>query len=400
MRIVCVSATLPNISDIASFVDAREAYNFDSSYRPVPLTTHVVGLGYIGKNMYMFDKNLGKEVPGLLHRFSSGKPSIVFCHTKKQTETLALELVSVYGSQNAETIQVSKQTNLNSLRKCLENGIAYHHAGLESDNRHLIENAFSRGIIKCLCATSTLAMGVNLPAHLVIIKGTQVWRGSGQGYKDIDSGTLLQMTGRAGRPGFDTSGTAVIMTDIKSKPTYERMSTGVQIVESQLLKNLVETLNTEVSQNVINTAEEAIDWLKSTFFFSRIRKNSSHYGLIKKSEEECEKYLMNKCMESLQNLHCLKIIAVSDNGEHIEPKKASHVMSRHLVSFHAMKLIIELPHDPGPLHILQMLSGMEGMHFPVRKSEKVRYYLQICVSLAACLNIQYSKIQRYVLVNP
>jgi hypothetical protein len=105
-------------------------------------------------------------------------------------------------------------------------------------------------------------------------------------------------------------------------------------------------------------------------------------------------------MESLQNLHCLKIIAVSDNGEHIEPKKASHVMSRHLVSFHAMKLIIELPHDPGPLHILQMLSGMEGMHFPVRKSEKVRY-LQICVPpAAACLNMQYSKIQRYVLVNP
>jgi len=389
MRIVCVSATLPNISDIAAFVDAREAYNFDSSYRPVPLTTHVVGLGYIGKNIYMFDKNLGKEVPGLLRRFSCGKPSIIFCHTKKQTEALALELISAYGSQNAESIQVSKNTNLNSLRKCLERGIAYHHAGMEADNRHLVEKAFSRGIITCLCATSTLAMGVNLPAHLVIIKGTQVWRGPGQGYKDIDSGTLLQMTGRAGRPGFDTSGTAVIMTDKNSKSSYERMSTGLQVVESKLLKNLVETLNTEVSQNVINTVEEAIDWLKGTFFFCRVRKNSSHYGLVKKCEQEQEKYLMNKCMEALQNLHSLGIIDVSDNGNHIAPKKASHVMSRHLVPFHAMKLIIEIPHDPGPLHILQILSGMEGLHFPVRKAEKVRILQNLLVP-EALFNVQYS----------
>jgi len=166
MRIVCVSATLPNIVDIASFIDANEAHSFDSSYRPVPLTTHVVGLGYMGKNAFMFDKNLGKEVPGLLHRFGLSKPSIVFCHTKKQTEALALELVSTFGCQNGETVKIAKQTNLSSLKKCLERGIAFHHAGMETDNRHLVERAFSRGLIKCLCATSTLAMGVNLPAHL------------------------------------------------------------------------------------------------------------------------------------------------------------------------------------------------------------------------------------------
>jgi ATP-dependent DNA helicase HFM1/MER3 len=371
MRIVCVSATLPNIDDIASFIDANEAHNFDPSYRPVPLTTHVVGLGYMGKNAFMFDQNLGKEVPGLLHRFSGGKPSIVFCHTKKQTEALALELVSTFGSQTRETVQVAKQTNLSSLKKCLERGIAFHHAGMEAGNRHLVEKAFSRGLVKCLCATSTLAMGINLPVHLVIIKGTQVWRGAGQGYTDIDKGTLLQMMGRAGRPGFDTSGTAVIMTDKKSKPFYEHMSTGLEVVESKLLKNLVEILNTEISQNVIGSLDEAIDWMKGTFFYTRVKKNSPHYGLLAKSEQEREGYLMKKCLESLKNLHSSNIITVANNGMHTAPKKASHVMSRHLVPFHTMQLIMEIPHDPGPLHILRMLSEMEGLHFPVRKAEKV-----------------------------
>jgi len=373
MRIVCVSATLPNISDIASFVDARECYAFDSSYRPVPLTTHVVGLGFIGKNQFLFDKNMDKEVPGLLHRFSNKKPAIVFCHTKKQTEALASELSSSYGSSTNDPslLQIAKQTHLPSLRRCLERGIAYHHAGMEADNRHLVEKAFLRGLIKCLCATSTLAMGVNLPAHLVLVKGTRVWRGAGSGYQDIDSGTLLQMMGRAGRPGFDTSGTAVIMTDKKSKPTYERMSTGIEVVESKLLKNLVETLNTEISQKVINNVEEAIDWLKGTFFFLRVRKNPGHYGLFGKSEQEREAYLMTQCMESLQNLHTANVIELTKKGRNITARRASFVMSQNLVPFESMKAIIELPHDAGPLQVLQVLSEMEGVHFPVRRAEKV-----------------------------
>eukprot|EP00554_Chaetoceros_debilis_P010508 CAMPEP_0194110528 /NCGR_PEP_ID=MMETSP0150-20130528/9767_1 /TAXON_ID=122233 /ORGANISM="Chaetoceros debilis, Strain MM31A-1" /LENGTH=1867 /DNA_ID=CAMNT_0038799741 /DNA_START=175 /DNA_END=5775 /DNA_ORIENTATION=- len=372
MRFVAVSATLPNIGDIANFIDAHEAYNFDSSYRPVPLETHVVGLGDIGKNQFLFDKSLDKHVLDLLRRFSNNKPSIIFCHTKKQTETLASHLCSAYGdsSNNSTRLNMSKRTNLSSLQQCLKKGIAFHHAGMESDNRHLVEEMFTMGLIRCLCATSTLAMGVNLPAHLVMIKGTTVWRGAGQGYKDIDSGTLLQMMGRAGRPGFDTSGTAVIMTDRKSKRNYERMSDGLDIVESQLLKNLIETLNTEISQCVIKNVQEAIDWLKGTFFFLRVRKNPRHYGLFGKSEQELETYLLQQCTDSLQNLHINKLIELGDQGKSIVPRKASHVMSRHMVAFDGMKVIVSLPHDAGQLQILKMLSEFEGIHFPVRRAEK------------------------------
>ena len=371
MRIVCVSATLPNINDIASFVDASDAYEFDSSYRPVPLTTHVVGLGYVGKNQFLFDKGLNKHVPDLLRRFSNDKPSLVFCHTKKQTESLASELSAHFGvSRDTRLAEFMSKTSLELLRRCLRSGVAYHHAGMEGDDRHMVERAFAIGAVKCLCATSTLAMGVNLPAHLVIIKGTTCWRGSGQGYNDIDTGTLLQMMGRAGRPGFDVTGTAVIMTDMKSKENYERLSGGLEVVESMLLKNLVETLNTEISQCVINNVSEAIDWLKGTFFYLRVRKNPRCYKLFGKSQEELESYLMKLCMDALENLHSSGIIQLQNQGSYIIPNPVSHIMSKHMVPFRTVKLMIDLPYDSEAPHIIRMLSQMEGIHYPVRRAEK------------------------------
>lgn len=63
--------------------------------------------------------------------------------------------------------------------------------------------------------TSTLAMGVNLPAHLVIVKCTKCY--SDGGYKDYDEVSIFQMIGRAGRSQFDTSATVLILTSLQDK---------------------------------------------------------------------------------------------------------------------------------------------------------------------------------------
>ena len=61
----------------------------------------------------------------------------------------------------------ASMTDTASLHECIREGIAFHHAGLDASDRRLVEQAFGSGSISCLCATSTLAMGVNLPSHLV-----------------------------------------------------------------------------------------------------------------------------------------------------------------------------------------------------------------------------------------
>lgn len=369
MRVVAVSATLPNAEDIAEFLGANECYVFDSSYRPVPLTTHVIGLGHVGKNQFMFSKGLNRHVPELIQRFGKEKPTLIFCHTKKETETLALELsqargIGVAGKGN---MNLASRTKVTALQRSLLRSTAYHHAGLDAADRKLVEKAFNDGAVRCLCATSTLAMGVNLPAHLVIIKGTSTWRGSGKGHQEIDKGTLLQMMGRAGRPGFDTSGTAIIMTDISSKKKFEQLSCGLEVVESRLPSRLVQVLNTEVSQSVVTSFQSALRWIRHTFLFIRMRRNPSFYNC---TTDDLETQLKRLCGEALKVLDDEGIVTVSKTDGQISPHFACHVMSQNMVEFQGMKMILKLPFDAGMSDMLKSLCEFEGMHRPVRRSEK------------------------------
>jgi activating signal cointegrator complex subunit 3 len=77
------------------------------------------------------------------------------------------------------------------------------------------------GELRVLVATSTLAWGVNLPARLVIVKGTEYFDGKSSRYVDYALTDVLQMVGRAGRPGFDTQGRAVVMVQQSKKDFYK-----------------------------------------------------------------------------------------------------------------------------------------------------------------------------------
>ena len=92
------------------------------------------------------------------------------------------------------------------LAETMTGGVAFHHAGLTSAQRKLIEQAFKERKLVALCATPTLAAGVNLPARRVLIRDLSRWDGSGSHLLSVME--VQQMLGRAGRPGYDTRGEA------------------------------------------------------------------------------------------------------------------------------------------------------------------------------------------------
>lgn len=91
------------------------------------------------------------------------------------------------------------------LKETILQGVAYHHAGLTGEERRIIESGFRDGFINVLCATSTLAAGVNLPTHRAIIRSPKM------GLKDLSVAEFRQMCGRAGRLNLDTNGEAILI---------------------------------------------------------------------------------------------------------------------------------------------------------------------------------------------
>jgi ATP-dependent RNA helicase HelY len=90
----------------------------------------------------------------------------------------------------------------------LERGLAAHHAGMVPVFKEVVEKLFQLGLVKCVFATETLALGINMPARSVILERLVKW--NGEAHVDLTPGEYTQITGRAGRRGIDVEGHAVV----------------------------------------------------------------------------------------------------------------------------------------------------------------------------------------------
>lgn len=221
-------------------------------------------------------------------------------------------------------------------------GVAFHHAGVSIDDRHQIEKGFLEGQISVICCTSTLAVGVNLPCHLVIIKGTVSWQEGGcKEYADLE---MMQMLGRAGRPQFDTSAVAVILTRKEKVKHYEQLVSGQQHLESCLHLNLIEHLNAEIGLGTVADLGSAKKWLAGTFLFVRLRRNPSHYRLKEDSQavDEDEK-VEQICQE---NIKLLDETGLIEKDDRLRSTEAGQAMAKYYVKFETMRVLLALPRAP------------------------------------------------------
>jgi ATP-dependent DNA helicase HFM1/MER3 len=142
---------------------------------------------------------------------------------------------------------------------------------------------------------------VNLPAHLVIIKNTQVYRDNRM--EELVDSDILQMIGRAGRPQFDNTGVAVILTRSDKRTKYENIVAGKDPLESRLHLQLAEYLNSEIGLGTVFDMESAKKWLRSTFFHVRCRANPSFYGLSADANADAvDDMIEQKCTDAVEVL--------------------------------------------------------------------------------------------------
>jgi ATP-dependent DNA helicase HFM1/MER3 len=219
--------------------------------------------------------------------------------------------------------------------------VAFHHAGLDLADRRAVEEGFLDGNINIICSTSTLAVGVNLPCYLVIVKGTASWAEKGlQEYADLE---VVQMLGRAGRPQFESSACAVILTRDKKVQHYQSMVSGKELLESSLHLNLVDHLNAEIGLGTVFDIPSAKRWLGSTFLSVRLRRNPNHYKLKQNNNARCRDE--NEILEQICNngLRLLQSIDLISSEGKLKCTEFGDAMARYCVKFETMKIFLSLP---------------------------------------------------------
>ena len=354
VRFVALSATVPNSNDIATWLgkDPNNQHSpaprevFGEEFRPVKLQKHVVGLPFKG-NDFAFESACNPQLPSIIAKYSHRKPIMVFCITRKSALDTAKILANIWASKGPRdrywegpTQRITVQDP--ELKNTLTSGVAFHHAGLDGSDRHAVETGFLEGQINVICCTSTLAVGVNLPCHMVIIKNTVSFQDDGiKEYADLE---IMQMLGRAGRPQYDTTAVAVIITKQEKIKKYEKLVSGEELLESCLHLNLIEHLNAEICLGTIYDLHTAKRWLSGTFLYVRLGQNPDHYKLdgdagLQNLDDRIERI----CEKDISLLESTQLIS-SSNGK-IKATDFGDVMARYCVEFATMQKVLQMePH--------------------------------------------------------
>ncbi|KAI2618848.1 Sec63-domain-containing protein [Hypoxylon sp. NC1633] len=388
VRLLGMSTACANATDLANWLEVKEGlFNFRHSVRPVPLELYIDGFPEV-RGFCPLMQSMNRPTFLAIKTHSPDKPVIVFVPSRRQTRLTAKDLINFCGMEDnpRRFVNMSEedlQLNLtrvkdDALKEAINFGIGLHHAGLVESDRQLAEELFLNNKIQILVATSTLAWGVNLPAHLVVVKGTQFYDAKIEGYKDMDLTDVLQMLGRAGRPQFDSSGVARIFTQDSKKDFYKHfLHTGFP-VESSLHTVLDNHLGAEVSAETITTKQDALDYLTWTFFFRRLHKNPSYYGLQISAEEHssvaaqqlANDYMIDMVNKSLDELAASKCVEVYPNGD-VDPTPLGKIMSYYYLSHKTIRHLVK--HAKPKASFSDVLSWMsratEYDELPVRHNE-------------------------------
>jgi len=380
LRIIAVSATIPNIHDLAEWLEVSEdcIKSFGDEFRSTPIEKHVFGYN-MQKNEFQFERSLNYRLVEIIRKFSSGKPTLVFCQTQKGTisacEQILIDLNVKELIKNEahfqRLVESSHSISDKNLQRFVCHGIGFHNAGMTYEDRKLIEELFIEGYISVICTTSTLAMGVNLPARLVIIKSTLCYRGAGIGYTEYSPLEIEQMMGRAGRPQFDTHGVVVIMTDKKNVEKYRKQYIEKEDLESHFFDQIAEHINAEISLKSIRSVDASVSYLKSTFFFVRMKKNPFKYGLTSGNPKIVEEHLMGLAKNIIKELAQYEMIYYNSMDGKVKPLDLGSDMSKYYVSFSTMKTFFEKhEHQDYKDLILTLSEAQEFEKFRSRLEER------------------------------
>jgi len=313
LQTVALSATIGNAEALAEWLDAALV---DSDWRPIELKKGV----HYGQALHLEDgsqselpvRNSEKPTASIVRDTLEDEGStLVFVNSRRNAEAAAGRLASTVEphlepderrqlADIADEIrEVSDTETSEDLADAVEGGAAFHHAGCANDHRSLVEEAFRDRLVKVVSATPTLAAGVNTPSRRVVVRDWRRYDGTAGGMQPLSVLEVHQMMGRAGRPGLDPYGEALLIANSHDEldELFERyVWADPEPVESKLAAEpaLRTHILATVASGFANSREGLLEFLEGTLYASQ----TTERGRLERVMDDMIEYLeRNEFME-------------------------------------------------------------------------------------------------------
>ncbi len=364
VQLLALSATVTNADEMAGWLNAEMIL---SDWRPISLHEGVYlpetgNIEFVYKNnesIELVKKEIlaGKLEPSValaLDALEQGGQCLIFVNTRRGAEGLAKKIATAIKSKYKQTqtlddlaAQIQDETSLaEKLSYCVKYGVAFHHAGLSSNHRKTLEASFRAGVIKVIVCTPTLAAGLNLPARRVVVRDYKRYDAN-YGMLNIPVLEYKQMAGRAGRPGLDPYGEAILI----AKSLWEHEG----LIENYILNDTEDVISKLGTESALRT--HVLSTIASGFAPTRQRLeeffDATFFGYQRRNEHNYLGYIIDRVLVFLENEGMLV-----EGGDRVTASSLGHLVSKlYIDPLSAAKIIkgLRIAESVTPVSLLHLI---------------------------------------------
>ena len=293
-RTIALSATISNAEEFGNWLHASL---IQSEWRPVPLKEEV----FLAKDDREIIERVEEEV-------KEGSQVLVFVNTKRGSASFARKIAAHLKMANKELDELAERVDIgvDDLGDMVRCGVAYHNSWLHPEQRRAIEESFRARTLKVICCTPTLAMGVSLPAKMVLIRNYKFFT-VGKGNEPMPVCWVKQVFGRAGRPEHDKYGIGLIV----AKSEDER-----EAIEDFYINGELERIESQFSAEAM-TEQILATIVAGAHHVDKIREflDSTFYAYQNRDEMEFVKAQMDEILMELSEEGFISLTKGKDKEE-------------------------------------------------------------------------------------
>ncbi len=384
---IYLSATVGNAEEMAKWLKSELIF---SEYRPVPLQKGIVvenKIFYGDKIEFLKSSNKIPELRVVEDTLSKNKQILIFYSSKRNTEAGSEKISKLIKSKLTEdeskyledlskkilTVLSKPTQQCEKLSNVVKFGVAFHHSGLVNAQRTMVEEAFKDGYLKCICSTTTLGIGVNLPANTVLIRDITRFS-QAEGASRININEATQLLGRAGRPKYDQYGRGLMLgkTESEAKDLFNYYVNGeLEPINSNLgyMPSLRSHILSFVASGFLTMEDSILSFLSETFY------NFTGAGISNL------KTIVRDVLDQLENWEFIQKL----NTKYIPTKLGKRVSELYIDPVSARWIVTSLP----------KLTDEVSMLFMICNTSEMRPYTKV-IEEAEDLLLKYSEmIEKY-----